>query len=290
MAVQNHIENPFEYVLERLSWTWDDMGRAFRRRPHVHALQAAPTVRRITSADVVDALRKGGADLGHTRDDVLFLAVFYPIVGLVLAGLAFRYNLLPLIFPLVAGFAILGPLAAVGLYEMSRRREGGEEVGWSAAFQVLRAPQLGSIMGLGAILMLLFLAWMAAAWAIHTLTLGPAPPHSISEFLRNVFTTPAGWAMIVIGVGVGAVFAAVAFALSVVSFPLLLDRDAGMDVAVATSFRAIRENPGTMALWGLIVAGALVLGSIPALVGLIFVVPLLGHATWHLYRKVVAAP
>jgi uncharacterized membrane protein len=288
MASQNHVENPFEYVLERLSWTWEDAGRAFRAKPHRRAAQAPPAVRRISTADLVDALRKGAADLGATRDDVLFLAVFYPLVGLILGGLAFRYNLLPLIFPLVAGFAIVGPLAAVGLYDMSRRREQGETVRWSTGLEVLRSPALGSIMGLGAVLMLLFLAWMTAAWAIHAATLGPEPPRSVGGFLHNVFATPAGWSMIVIGVAVGAVFAAIAFTLSVVSFPLLLDRDSGMDTAVATSVRAIRENPGTMALWALIVAAALVLGSIPLLVGLVFVVPLLGHATWHLYRKVVA--
>jgi uncharacterized membrane protein len=293
MAAQNpverhHIENPFEYVLERLSWTWDDVGRAFRAKPRRRAVQAPAAVRRISAADLVDALRKGAADLGATRDDVVFLTVFYPLAGLALAGLAFRYNMLPMIFPLVAGFAILGPLAAVGLYEISRRREQGEAVSWRDGFKVLHAPALGSIMGLGAILMLLFLGWMVAAWAIHAATIGAEPPRSVTGFLHNVFATPAGWAMIVIGVAVGAVFAAVAFVLSVVSFPLLLDRDGGMAAAVGASVRAIRANPGTLALWGLIVAGLLVLGSIPLLVGLIFVLPLLGHATWHLYRKVVA--
>ncbi|MDE2485890.1 MAG: DUF2189 domain-containing protein [Alphaproteobacteria bacterium] len=290
MAVQNHVENPFEYVLERLSWTWADIGRAVRAAPHVRAALAPPAVRRITAQDLLASLRKGAADLGATRDDVLFLAVIYPLAGLLMGGLAFRYNLLPMIFPLASGFAILGPLAAVGLYEMSRRREAGEAAGWSTGFAVLRSPRLGSILGLGAILMLIFAAWLAAAYGIYAATLGPAPPRSVGGFLHDVFATGPGWAMIAIGVAVGFVFAAVAFAVSVVSFPLLLEHDVSMAEAIATSARAVRANPGAMALWGLIVAAALVVGSLPALVGLIFVVPVLGHATWHLYRRTIEAP
>jgi uncharacterized membrane protein len=290
MSVQNHVENPFEYVLERLSWSWNDLGRAIRARPRARAQEPTLAVRRITVGDIQESLRRGADDLGGTRDDVLFLAIIYPLAGLLLAGLAFHFNLLPMIFPLLSGFAILGPLAAVGLYEVSRRRQASEEVGWSAGFGVLNSPSLGAIMGLGAILMLIFLAWLAAAYGIYAATLGPAPPHSITGFLHDVFATPSGWAMIVIGCAVGFVFAVGAFAVSVISFPLLLQYDVGMGEAISTSLRAVRTNPATMALWGFIVAGALVLGSLPALVGLIFVVPLLGHATWHLYQRTVEEP
>ena len=137
-------------------------------------------------------------------------------------------------------------------------------------------------------LLAIFLLWLLAANVVYQLTLGPAPPISIAAFTRDVFTTSAGWAMIVVGVGVGFLFALVVLAISVVSFPLLLDRDVGLHTAVRTSIRTVAANPGPMALWGLIIAGGLVIGSIPAFLGLIFVVPVLGHATWHLYRKVVA--
>jgi uncharacterized membrane protein len=131
------------------------------------------------------------------------------------------------------------------------------------------------------------LMWLGAAMAIYTLTLGPEPPASLVSFARTVFTTEAGWALMILGVGVGFLFAVLVLAISVVSFPLLLDREVGLKAAVATSVRAVMANPGPMALWGLIVAGGLVAGSIPLFLGLIIVMPVLGHATWHLYRRVV---
>lgn len=288
MAAEHHVENPFEYVLEKLSWTVSDIGRALKAEPRLHGAEAAPVIRRIEARDLLDALRKGVGDLGVARDDVLFIGVIYPLAGLVLAALAASYSLLPLVFPLASGFALIGPLAAIGLYEISRRRERGEAVSWTAASGVLRSPALGSILGVGSLLLILFFLWLSAAWGIYVATLGPAPPTSVTSFLHDVFRTPAGWTMIAAGVGVGFMFAAVALAISVVSFPLMLDRDVDMTTAITTSLRAVAANPGTMGLWGLIVAGALVIGSAPALVGLIFVMPVLGHATWHLYRKVIA--
>jgi uncharacterized membrane protein len=151
------------------------------------------------------------------------------------------------------------------------------------------SPSFGAIVVLGLALLLVFLAWLLAAESIYALTLGPQPPASISAFVNDVLTTPAGWAMIVLGIGVGFVFAVVVLVVSVVSFPMLIDRDVGLAVAVQTSVRASLANPRPIAIWGMIVAGGLVLGSIPLFLGLIFVMPVLGHATWHLYRKLVAA-
>jgi uncharacterized membrane protein len=287
MASPNHVENPFEFVIEKLSWGVADIGKAIIPHPERHIGQAVPQVRRITVADLGDALRKGWSDLAATRDDILFVGLIYPVAGLFLAALASGNDLLPMVFPLASGFAILGPVAAVGLYEMSRRREQGEPATWGDAFAVLRAPALRAILGLGLVLLALFGLWLAAAYQINLATLGPAPPPTFLAFTHNVFWTNAGWTLIAAGIGVGFLFAVAAFVIGVVSFPLLLDRDVGMWMAVRTSFRAVAANPGVMALWGLIVAGALVLGSLPALVGLIIVMPLLGHATWHLYRKLV---
>jgi uncharacterized membrane protein len=109
----------------------------------------------------------------------------------------------------------------------------------------------------------------------------------VGGFVYDVLATPAGWSMIGLGVGVGFLFALLALAISVVSFPLLLDREVGFDTAVLTSIRAVLTNPGPMAAWGLIVAGGLVIASIPFFLGLIIVMPMLGHATWHLYRLIV---
>jgi uncharacterized membrane protein len=282
MAVGNHVENPFEFLLEKLSFS----SGGLKRRPARVAVEA-PQVRRIAVADLKAALKEGMEDLGAVRADVLFIGVIYPIAGLFLLMAASQQSLLPLAFPLVSGFALIGPIAAVGLYEISRRRERGEPVSLATALDVLKSPSLGSILVLGLILLGLFLVWLAAAYQIYNGTLGPWPPTSFSALVNAALTTPEGLTMTVVGCAVGAVFAAVAFVISAVSIPLLLDRDVGPWTAVETSIKAVAANPGVMAVWGLIVAGLLVLGSIPALAGLIVVVPLLGHATWRLYRKLV---
>jgi uncharacterized membrane protein len=239
-------------------------------------------------ADLFDCLVRGIDDFAAARTDVVFLTLVYPVAGLVLARLAFGYDMLPLVFPLVSGFALIGPLAAVGLYEMSRRREQGIEPNWADAFGVFRSPSFPAIVGLGVVLMAIFLLWLGTAMAIYDHTLGPEAPVSLGAFLHDVFTTGAGWALIGIGIGIGFLFAVLVLAIGVLSFPMLVDRDVGFDMAVATSVRAVAANPVAMAVWGLIVAVALVLGSAPLLLGLILVVPVLGHATWHLYRKTVA--
>jgi uncharacterized membrane protein len=288
MASENHVENPFEFAIEKLAWSVSDVGGRLIPHPERHAGQAVPQVRRIAAADLWDALRKGTEDLGALRDDILFIGIVYPVAGLLMARLAFSYDLLPMLFPLASGFAIVGPVAAVGLYEMSRRRERGEHVTWADAFGVLRSPALGSIVGMGVILLALFGLWLGAAYELNLTTLGSAAPPTIRAFSHNLFWTQQGATLIVAGVAVGFLFAAFSFAIGVVTVPLLLDRDVGLWTAIKTSLKVVAANPGIMALWGLIVAGALVLGSIPALVGLIFVVPVLGHASWHLYRKLVA--
>jgi len=286
---RDHIRNPAEWSVDQLKTANQAVGRAGHslRRP-VEARDAPlPAVRRIELADLWDVLVRGLSDLGAYRADVVFLCIVYPVAGLVLVWLTFGYQMLPLVFPLASGFALIGPVAAVGLYEISRRREQGVDITWADAFGVVRAPAFGAIVVLGLVLLAIFLLWLAAAYAIYLVTLGPEPPASIGSFVQDVFTTSAGWALIVVGVGVGFLFALLVLTISVVSFPLLLDRDVGLYTAVATSIRVVVANPGPMAVWGLIVAGGLAIGSIPLLLGLILVMPVLGHATWHLYRKVV---
>ena len=250
----------------------------------------APAIRKISTSDIWQSLRQGFFDFEAYRSDVLFLCATYAVIGLVLARIAFGSDLLPLLFPLASGFAILGPLAAVGLYEMSRRREQGAEVGWSNAFDVIKAPAIGGIAAMGAILIATFLLWLGAAWIIYQSTLAPTLPQapSLSVFARAVLFTPPGQEMILMGMSVGFVFALVAMMISVVSFPLLLDRDTGLDTAIGTSVRAVLANPVPMALWGLVVAAGLLAGTVLAFVGLVVVVPVLGHATWHLYRRLIA--
>src|SRR5690606_22103259 len=141
--------------------------------------------------------------------------IVYPLAGLILAALAFGYDLPPMLFPLASGFALLGPVAAVGLYEMSRRREEGVAITWADAFGVTAAPGFGAILVLGLILLAIFLLWLGAAYAIWLTTLGPQPPASLGAFVAQVLTTGAGWAMIVAGVGVGFLFALLVLTISV---------------------------------------------------------------------------
>ena len=247
---------------------------------------AHPTIRKISVADIKDALRKGWDDFSAMPSHAIFLCVIYPVVGLVLAQLIFGYAILPFLFPLAAGFALIGPIAALGLYELSRRREAGLDTEANHALDVLHSPSIGAITALGILLMVLFFVWIAVAQAIYVANFGYAMPASASDFAREVLTTRAGWTMIIVGNGVGFLFAVAALTIAA-SFPLLLDRDVGAAVALETSVRAAAQNPAVMALWGVIVAALLLIGSLPFFIGLAVVVPVLGHATWHLYRKVI---
>lgn len=286
------IRNPIEWSGAQFvsaAHAAEAVGRSIEHMREV-AHSPAPAIRHIKSRDIWQSLREGFSDFEAYRSDVIFLCVVYAVVGAVMARVAFGANLLPLLFPLASGFAIIGPLAAVGLYEMSRRREQGAEVGWANAFDVLKAPAIGGIAALGLILIAVFLVWLLAAWGIFEATLGPSLPASPTPaaFAHAVLFTAPGQAMIVMGMSVGFLFALLAMMVSVVSFPLLLDRDTGLDTAIATSFRAVLANPGPMALWGLVVAAVLLAGSALAFMGLMVAVPVLGHATWHLYRKLIA--
>jgi uncharacterized membrane protein len=244
-----------------------------------------PIIHKIGIADLRDALAKGIDDFVAMPTHSIFVIVIYPVMGLILLRLSFGYDMLPVVFPLLAGFALLGPFSAIGLYEMSRRREEGQPQSWQVdALSLLR---IRPILVLGIVLMVIFLAWLSAAMTIYQSTFGNWYPSSIGEFLSRIFTTSAGWTLILVGFGVGFAFALLTFTISVVSFPMLVDRNVGAGVAVATSIRAVAANPVTMAVWGLIVAIALVIGSLPVLVGLAVVLPVLGHSTWHLYRKLV---
>lgn len=269
------------------------MAEALTARPAqtvAGAATASPVaeVRRIGVNDIGDALREGWRDFLDTPTHLVFLAAIYPIVGMAFAGAASGREMLPLLWPLAAGFALVGPLAALGIYELSRRREQGQPASALHAFNVFRSPSIGSILVLGFVLLAIFVAWIVVARAIYLSTVGADGPTSIGDLLRLTFHTPEGMMLLLLGNGAGFLFAVVVLMMTVVSFPLLLDRDVGPAAAVQTSVRAVLANPAPMALWGLTVAALLFLGSLPIFIGLAAVMPILGHATWHLYRKVVA--
>jgi uncharacterized membrane protein len=250
-------------------------------------LHQLPAVRTITLMDLRDALAKGVDDFWAMPTHVIFLSLIYPVVGLALGSATFGWDVLPLLFPLAAGFALIGPFAAIGLYELSRRREQGLDTSWRHAFDIIHSPSIWSIAAVGLLLLAIFAVWLAVAEAIYVANFGDDQPATPITFARNVLATPQGHKLILVGNAVGFLFALVAFTLSVVSFPLLLDRHVGAAVAIITSIRVVLANPLAMASWGLFVAGALVIGSLPFLIGLALVMPVLGHSTWHLYRKAV---
>jgi uncharacterized membrane protein len=261
----------------------------------LHAISSAestldePIVRKIGIADLKEALAAGIEDFKAMPTHAFFIVLIYPVLGLFLARMTFGYDVLPLLFPIMSGFALVGPFAAVGLYELSRRRERGQRFSLARASEVLRSPAMGSIVTLGVLLLVVFLIWLATAQWLYRSTFGSSTPTSLAGFLHDVLTTRQGWTLIVLGNIIGLAFSAVTLAISVISFPLLLDRNVSAASAVRTSIRAVAANPGTMALWGLIVAASLIIGFVPLFLGLAIALPVLGHSTWHLYRRVVGA-
>lgn len=253
----------------------------------IEAVDELPEVRTITFADLRRALAMGFDDFRAMPTHVIFLALIYPVAGLLLAAATFNYDLVPLLYPLASGFALLGPFAAIGLYELSRRREAGLDTSWSHAFDIIHSPSLRSILALGLLLVALFAAWIFAANTIYETNFADRAPVTIGDFIQALTGTAAGRSLAIVGNFAGLLFAIMAFSLTVISFPLLLDRNVGVSVAMATSVHAVVRNPVVMGAWGLIVAAGLLLGSLPMFVGLAIVVPVLGHATWHLYRLLV---
>jgi len=247
-------------------------------------------IRKIGFDDLRVALRQGWEDFQDKRGDLVFIGVIYPLVVLFAIMVASRASILPLLFPLLAGSVLFSPPLASGFYELARRREQGQDARWRHFLDVVRGPSAASLLDLTSVTAMLFLAWIAAAWFIYNATVGTLGPQAVSSvgaFLNAVFATSEGWSMIVIGNLVGLCFAIVALAISVVSFPMIVDKNVNWGVALRTSVRVAWNNPVTVAAWGLIVVALLILGALPGLVGLAVVLPLLGYATWHLYTHAV---
>lgn len=257
--------------------------------PDVDAPPVSGTVRvrPIDQADLSAALAQGYDDFKSKRGDLIFIGLLYPVIGLVTAWVALGAEILPLVFPLAAGLSLLGPLVSTGFYELARRRERGLEASWWHFLDVFKNPSFDQIIAVGILLIALFGAWVVSAGLLYAAFFGVDAPTSIEGFLRDVFTTPRGWGMILLGNLVGALFALIVLAVSVVSLPMLIDKDVDAGTAIGTSIRTVRDNPAVMLRWGATVAGLLALGSLPFFLGLAFVLPVLGYATWHLYTKLV---
>jgi uncharacterized membrane protein len=246
------------------------------------------SVRNITDEDLRFALRQGFDDFKAFRGDVVFAGLIYTVIGLAAVVMTTSMPLMPFFLPVVAGVGLLGPVAAVGFYELADRREAGErDLHWFNFLDVRKRRTVDDMGMVAGLLLAIFFLWLLAAGGLYALIFGWQTPSSVGDFLSMVFTTPRGWALIVSGAVVGAIFGWIVLALSVVSLPMLVDRDVSAAEAVSASWRAAHANKSEMIRWGLTVVVLLVLGSIPLFVGLAFVLPWLGYATWHLYTRLI---
>jgi uncharacterized membrane protein len=256
----------------------------------IEGVQPKPTVfaiRAITVADLSDSLKAGISDFAAAPVYGLFFGLFYALSGSALIVLSLYFEQYMVILPLIMGFALVGPFAAVGLYEVSRRLEAGLPLSFPIVLGAVRRQSGRQIMMLGFTLMVLLLFWVRVALLIYALNFGLKPVNPLTMGLDAMFGSSVV-TFLLTGTLVGAGFAFVAFAISVFSFPHLLAQEQDFISAIILSIKGVMINLPVMMIWGLIVACILLLASTPIFLGLVLVLPILGHATWHLYRKVIS--
>ena len=250
-------------------------------------IKAEPAInlRQLTLSDIAMALRAGARDFRRAPQFGLFFSAVYVVGGFVLIWVGAGHVSWTLATSL--GFPLIAPFAAAGLYEVSRRMEAGQPLEWRAILGIVWNERTRQLPWLGAIIVIYFLFWTFLAHMIFALFMGLTTMTNISASL-DVFMTPNGLAMIGVELGVGAILAFVLFSMTVVSLPLVLDREVDFVTAMLTSMKAVRENLFVMLVWAMVIAVLSLVALLPWFLGLMVVLPILGHATWHLYRKVVA--
>ncbi|MEL6684056.1 MAG: DUF2189 domain-containing protein [Pseudomonadota bacterium] len=242
-------------------------------------------VRQITFADIGASLRAGIADFRRAPQFGLFFSAVYVIGGFVMLWVGAGHVTWTLATSL--GFPLIAPFAAAGLYEVSRRIESDEPLEWGGVLGIVWNERTRQLPWLGAVIVIYFLFWTFLAHMIFALFMGLSTMTNVTESYE-VFLTPNGIAMILVELGVGAVLAFVLFSMTVVSLPLVLHREVDFVTAMLTSMKTVRMNLFVMVIWASIIAVLSLIALLPWFLGLIVVLPILGHATWHLYRKALA--
>jgi uncharacterized membrane protein len=245
-----------------------------------------PVVRRITAADIAEALTAGLRDFQAMPVYGLSLALIYVLGGIGIMLCLTAFGLVYLTYPLAAGFALLGPFVAIGLYDASRRRETGQPVSYGAIWRTITSR--AEIGWMAFVTLFFFVIWMYQVRLLIALLLGlNASFSSMREFMNVVLTTNEGLLFLALGNLDGAALSLILFSLTVVSFPLLLEREVDFVTAMITSVRAVVMSPLPMIGWALVIVVLLIVSALPYFLGLLVTLPVLGHATWHLYRRIV---
>jgi uncharacterized membrane protein len=247
---------------------------------------SAPEVNQVEASDLRESLAAGWRDFRRAPVLGAVFSAVYVLGGLLITWAMTTKGQVWWTLPASAGFPILGPFIACGFYEISRRLELGQPLIAREIFGVIFRQKDRQIPAMAAVIVVYFLFWNFLSHMIFALFLGNAVMTNVSSSLA-VFLTPEGLTMLAFGTAVGAAFATLLFCLTVVSLPMLLDREVDFVTAMLTSFALVRENPGVMLGWGALIAVCLFLGMLPAFLGLFLVLPLFGHASWHLYRRAI---
>ncbi len=255
--------------------------------PKYNYKSATPQINKINISDLGLALKNGYDDFKVMPTYAFFMILIIPVLGYILVSIALNEQIVELIFPMLLGFSFIGPITTVGLYELSRRREQNQPVPWHSMFAVFKSPSIASIIVLGLVLFVIFVAWLWSAQGLYELFISDLAPKRFDEFMNQILYTNAGHQLIIVGNILGGFLAALVFTITVVSFPLLVDRYATAAEAVVISAKAVYNNLFVMIIWALIIAIMLCIGMLTAFLGLIIILPILGHATWHLYRKII---
>lgn len=250
--------------------------------------QSPPVVNKVTSEDITASLKAGFSDFLARPFMSGFFGLFYAVFGILFVWTLVWMGKIWMVIPAVVAFPLVAPFAAAGLYEMSRRMQKGESFGWSDILTVMADQRKREMGWMAFVTLFIFWVWAYQVRLWLAIILKDTSFSDFSGFMNVVFFTPEGWTFLVVGTCVGAFLSAVLFTVTVVAMPMLLDRETNFVSAMLTSIQVVKENRVVMLTWAAIISVTMLLSLVPAFLGLIFTLPILGHTTWHLYQRAVA--